>query len=288
MPSGKQPSIVTVEPETNPMLEHQKSSKPLATPIPSATVMVIRDGAEGLEVFMLVRNRMVDFASGALVFPGGKVDASDEIDAWTDLAPLEVSHPQRSYWVASVRETFEETGLLIADHRGSGSAIGASDATRITAASQTNVATGTLAFADLIAAEGLRIATQRMVHFAHWITPTTMPKRFDTHFFLASAPLGQNALHDGGETVESVWIKPLQAIAEAEAGARTLVPATTANLAKLAKARTVTEAFAQARSSRIVSITPVVSKADGGVRITIPADAGYDMTELFVPRAVPA
>ena len=131
-------------------------------------------------------------------------------------------------------------------------------------------------------------ATSRMVHFAHWITPATMPKRFDTHFFLAEAPVGQHAVHDGGETVESVWINPLQAIREAEAGTRTLVPATTLNLEKLGKAGSVKEAFAHARSSQIVSITPTVAKAEGGVRISIPANSGYDTTEVYVARPSPA
>ena len=269
------------------MPHSQPGVKAPPKPIPSATVMIVRDGAQGLEVFMLVRNRMVDFASGALVFPGGKVDADDGDARWADLAPMAASHPERSYWVASVRETFEETGLLIADQRG-GSSVTAADARRITATQQTHVAKATLPFSELIAAERLQLATHRMVHFAHWITPTTMPKRFDTHFFLAESPAGQIGVHDGGETVESVWIHPLQAIAEAAAGQRTLVPATTLNLEKLGRAKTVADAFAAARADRIVSITPAVAKAEGGVRISIPADAGYDTTDVFVPRPTPA
>jgi 8-oxo-dGTP pyrophosphatase MutT (NUDIX family) len=267
------------------MTNSQTDAKPT---IPSATVMIVRDGADGLEVFMLVRNRMVDFASGALVFPGGKVDASDRDPAWGELALLDAPHPERSIWVSALRETFEETGLLLANHSASGDLVDAREAIRITSAAQTAIADGSRRFAELIAAEGLALATQRMVPFAHWITPVTMPKRFDTHFFLAEAPAGQIAVHDGGETVESVWIQPLQAIREAEAGTRTLVPATTANLAKLAKAATVQEAFAQARTSQIVPITPTVHKAEGGVHIRIPADAGYDVTEIFVARATPA
>lgn len=270
------------------MPHNPTGAKPLQAPIPSATVMIVRDGVAGLEVFMLVRNRMVDFASGALVFPGGKVDAGDRHAAWSELAPLDAAYPERDYWVASVRETFEETGLLMADDGRTGAPVDAGQAVRITAAAQAGIADGSRDFAGLIAAEGLRIATRRMVHFAHWITPISMPKRFDTHFFLAEAPVGQHGLHDGGETVESVWIQPLQAIAEAEAGTRTLVPATTLNLEKLAKAKTVQEAFAQARASRIVSITPAVAKVEGGVRITIPTDAGYDTTDVFVARATPA
>ena len=268
------------------MADSKPERKPAGPPIPSATVLVVRDGAAGLEVFMLVRNRVVDFASGALVFPGGKVDAQDTSAVWADLAPLNAGHPERSYWVAALRETFEETGLLIAD-RGS-APLDAAAAIGITAQAQLAVANGARPFADLIAVEGLRIATGRMVHFAHWVTPVSMPKRFDTHFFLAEAPAGQIAVHDGGETVESMWISPRQALVDAEGGTRTLVPATGLNLEKLAKATTVKEAFAQARASRIVTITPTVAKADGGVTVSIPADAGYDTTSVFLPRPSPA
>ena len=264
-----------------------QAGKQQAPALPSATVLIVRDGVAGLEVFMLVRNRMVDFASGALVFPGGKVDPQDTTAAWASLAPLDAAHPARSYWVAAVRETFEETGLLIANRADTGASIEAGDAKMITAVAQAGVAGGSRVFADVIASEGLQIATQRMVHFAHWITPITMPKRFDTHFFLAEAPAGQTAVHDGGETVESMWIAPKQAVIDAAAGTRTLVPATTLNLEKLAKAATVKEAFAQAHASRIVTVTPSVAKAGGGVRIRIPSDAGYDTTEVFVPRPSP-
>ena len=270
------------------MADQKAESKPQAPPIPSATVLVVRDGVAGLEVFMLVRNRQVDFASGALVFPGGKVDVQDSNAAWRELAPVTAPHPELSYWVAALRETFEETGLLLADRVATGAPIEAARAIALTASSQMAVAEGARAFDDLIAVEGLRLATERMVPFAHWITPVTMPKRFDTHFFLAETPAGQVAVHDGGETIESMWISPRQALIDAEAGKRVLVPATGLNLEKLAKARTVNDAFAQARASRIVPVTPSVAKAEGGVRITIPADAGYETTSVFVARATPA
>jgi 8-oxo-dGTP pyrophosphatase MutT (NUDIX family) len=257
-------------------------------PIPSATIMVVRDGAKGLEVFMLVRNREVDFASGALVFPGGKNDAQDEADAWEKLAPVTAAHPGRAYWVAAIRETFEETGLLLANRASDGAMIDALVARGITDTHQTRVAKGDVLFADLMAQHGLQLASSRLLPFAHWVTPTTMPKRFDTHFFLAAAPEGQTAVHDGGETVESVWIQPHQALDEANAGKRTLVPATALNLEKLASAATVAEAFEHARTSIITTITPTVKKADGGVLVTIPADAGYATTSVFVPRPTPA
>ena len=256
-------------------------------PIPSATVLVLRDGAAGLEVFMLVRNRVVDFASGALVFPGGKNDPQDDAAAWEALAPVSAAHPTRPYWVAAMRETFEETGLLLA-HAKDGSPIDGKRAAALTAASQTRVSGGAQLFADLIGREGLTLATERLVPFAHWVTPEAMPKRFDTHFFLAAAPEGQIAVHDGSETVESLWISPRQAIADGEAGKRTLVPATTLNLDLLAKSRSVAEAFAHARARRVVTVMPTMTKTPDGMLISIPADAGYDTTSVLVPRPSPA
>jgi 8-oxo-dGTP pyrophosphatase MutT (NUDIX family) len=221
------------------------------------------------------------------VFPGGKNDAQDADPAWDHLAPVQVAHPARPYWVAAMRETFEETGLLLA-HTATGEPVPAARAVSLTAQAQMRVAGGAQRFSDLIQSEGLRLATDRLVPFAHWVTPETMPKRFDTHFFLAAAPDGQIAMHDGGETVESLWIGPLQAIANAEAGKRTLVPATTLNLELLAQSRTVADAFAHARERRIVTVMPSVAKAYGGVTISIPADAGYKTTSVFVPRPTAA
>jgi 8-oxo-dGTP pyrophosphatase MutT (NUDIX family) len=259
-----------------------------AKPLPSATVMVVRDGADGVEVFMLVRNRQVDFASGALVFPGGKVDAQDVAPRWAALARGAGERPERSYWVAALRETFEETGLLIADRGSDGLPVEANIAARITSADQFRVARSERAFADVLDGAGLVLGVGRLQPFAHWITPVTMPKRFDTHFFLAEAPVGQNAIHDGGETIESVWIAPRQALAEGEVGKRVLVPATSLNLEKLATARNVADAFRIARATPIVAITPTVAKVEGGVRISIPSNAGYQTTTVFVPRPSPA
>ncbi len=269
------------------MTEPAPPRKASPAPIPSATVLVLRDAPGGLEVFMLVRNRQVDFASGALVFPGGKVDGRDQGAAWTDLAPVPSAHPTRDYWVAALRETFEETGLLLADHS-DGRAIDHAEAAVLRSAHRTGVADASQAFADVLAKAQLRLATARLVPFAHWITPDGMPKRFDTHFFLAHAPLGQHAEHDGGETIESMWIRPADAVRDAQAGRRTLVPATELNLEKLAEAKTVAEAFARAKAAAIVPVMPTVARAEGGTLIRIPAGAGYARTEVLIKRANPA
>jgi hypothetical protein len=114
-----------------------------------------------------------------------------------------------------------------------------------------------------------------MVPFAHWITPTFAPRRFDTWFFLAEAPEDQIALHDGSESVDSVWIAAQQAIDEATAGRRTLVHATTKNLELLAEGKTVVGALSQATERKIVTVQPWVESRDGKRYLHIPPDAGY-------------
>jgi hypothetical protein len=121
-----------------------------------------------------------------------------------------------------------------------------------------------------------------MVPFAHWITPEPMPKRFDTHFFLVTAPVSQLGAHDGAESVEGLWIAPQQALAEAEAGRRTLVFATRMNLAKLARYRTVAEAVAATRAKPVVTVVPRVKRTPEGRWLQIPAEADYGVTEVFV------
>src|SRR5258708_7116267 len=128
---------------------------------------------------------------------------------------------------------------------------------------------------DLAEAEDLEIATDLMTPFAHWITPTFAPRRFDTWFFLAEAPEDQAALHDGSESVDSVWIGAQQAIDEAKAGKRTLVHATLKNLELLAEGDTVVGAISQASERKIVTVQPWVETRDGKRFLHIPEGAGY-------------
>jgi hypothetical protein len=137
-------------------------------------------------------------------------------------------------------------------------------------------------FADILRGEGLTLALDLMVPFAHWITPEPMPKRFDTHFFLIAAPMSQLGAHDGAESVEGLWIAPQQALAEAETGTRTLVFATRMNLTKLARYRTVAEAVAATRARPVVTVVPRVKRTPEGRWLQIPAEADYGVTEVFV------
>jgi hypothetical protein len=139
---------------------------------------------------------------------------------------------------------------------------------------------------DLVEAEDLELATDLMVPYAHWITPTFAPKRFDTWFFLAEAPEDQIALHDGSESVDSLWIQPQVALAEASGGKRTLVHATTKNLELLCEARTVAEALSQASQRKIVTVQPWVEEREGKRFLRIPEGAGYRNLMREMPPVV--
>jgi 8-oxo-dGTP pyrophosphatase MutT (NUDIX family) len=249
---------------------------------PASTVVILRDGAGGIEVFMVVRHHQIDFASGALVFPGGKVDAEDSDAAWDDLSALAPAAPDRSFFVAAGRETFEEAGLVLARRRGTQEIVDADAADRLVETHRARLLKGETSFVDIVRGEGLVLAADLMVPFAHWITPERVPKRFDTHFFLVAAPVAQLGAHDGGESVEGLWITPQQALGEAEAGTRTLVFATRMNLTKLARYRTVAEAVEVTRAKPVVTVIPKATSTAEGRLLQIPAEADYGVTEVFV------
>jgi 8-oxo-dGTP pyrophosphatase MutT (NUDIX family) len=260
-----------------------EKSAPILPPLPAATVVILRDGPAGIEVFMVVRHQEIDFASGALVFPGGKVDAQDSANAWAELAPYAGAGPDRAFVVAAARETFEEAGLVLARRRGGDTMLGAEAAHRLVETYRARLLAGATTFLDLVRAEDLLLATDLMVPFAHWITPERVGKRFDTHFLLVVAPVAQLGAHDGGESVEGFWIAPQQALRDAEAGARTHVLPTQMNLTKLARYASVAEAVAATATSPIVTVTPRIERTATGRKLHIPAEAGYGVTEVLVP-----
>ena len=253
-----------------------------AAPRPATTVLLLRPSVPGepnsdLEVFMVVRHHQIDSFSGALVFPGGRLEDADgdaRLRARCGGAD-KIADAELKFRVAGVREAFEECGVLLARKRGQRALIAAADLEGIEKRWRTKLAKDEASIVDMVEAEDLEIATDLMVPFAHWITPTFVPKRFDTWFFLAEAPEDQVALHDGSESVDSVWIGAQAAIDEAAAGKRTLVHATLKNLELLAEGKTVAGAIAAAGSRKVVTVAPWVEVRDGRKWLHIPPDAGY-------------
>lgn len=249
-----------------------------AAPRPASTVLLLRERA-GIEVFMMVRHYQIEFASGALVFPGGSVDKGDrEIAATPELYSLQdpADAEDLTFRIAAIRETFEESGILLARQRGGEAMIAADHAVEIADRHRVGLCEGKIAFASIIADNDLVLAPDQLEYYARWITPTALPKRFDTRFFLAKAPPDQLGRHDGRESTDSIWISPREAVEGGASGRFKLPFPTTRNLIKLDKSRTVDAALAETRGTPVVTVEPVMSM-DGDTRIlTIPAEAGYD------------
>jgi 8-oxo-dGTP pyrophosphatase MutT (NUDIX family) len=243
--------------------------------------MLLRDGEGGLEVLMVERHHEIDFVAGALVFPGGRVD---DADASPELAArcngvAALSDEQRAMRVAAIRETFEEVGVLLARRRGDPGLIDATTLRGIESRHRDALNAGEVTMAVIAEQEDLELACDRLVPFAHWITPLFMPKRFDTWFFLVEAPPDHVAIHDGHESVDSLWITPADADAERSAGRRSIIFPTLLNLRKLGRAGSVADAFAAARRETIVAVLPRVEKRGDTPTMVLPADAGYELVE---------
>jgi len=232
---------------------------------------------------MVVRHHQIDFASGALVFPGGKADPQDFDDA---LLPYLHGAPQerdmRAIQVSAIREAFEECGVLLAREAGSSDIISGARLAELDRCREP-LNSGSLTLLDFLRDHALVLACDTLVHFAHWITPEMMPKRFDTHFYLAMAPADHVALHDGYESVDSVWIDPSDAIAEAAAGTKTVIFPTLRNIEMLATSPTPTDAIAAAHNRTIVPVLPWTERRENGTFLCIPPEAGYAISEEQMP-----
>lgn len=258
--------------------------------LPSSTVLMIRDGepgtTAGLEVFMVKRNHAIDFASGAMVFPGGKLAQgdSDPVLMGRHARPGSFDPQLTPFAFGAIREAFEESGLLLARPKGSGKLLSAEEVEKLDHW-RDPLNRGEKSLRDMAEAEGLDYALDSLVPFAHWITPEVMPKRFDTWFFLARAPEGQIGVHDGSESVESEWLGAQAALDAWEAKQRVIVFATRMQLVKLARSKTVDEALQASAKDPIVDVMPVLDKVSfSEPHLRIPAEAGYGVTEVPLSR----
>lgn len=267
------------------------SSASTSTPSParlSATVLLLRDGPAGLEVYVMVRHHQTGFAAGALVFPGGKLTPEDaDPCVRTRCSGMDqVPEGQVALRVAAIREAFEECGVLLARSRGSNSPLSPQRVAELGLRYRKPLDRGELGIGQMLEVEDLELVGEALVPFAHWVTPVHLPQRFDTYFYLAAAPTDQLAAHDGSELVDSIWLRPAEALAQADAGSRMLMLPTRANLQRLGAYRSVAEALASARLQPIVTVLPGLVETSEGPRLRIPAEAGYAITD-FSPGTPP-
>jgi 8-oxo-dGTP pyrophosphatase MutT (NUDIX family) len=226
-------------------------------PVPAATVLLIRDGDDGIEVFMVERNSSMHFAS-ALVFPGGLVDPEDTDDALIARCDgvAGLSKDEAALRIAGVRETFEECGVVLARHTSGDTVLEGDEAAAFYDKYHVALNAGDVGWGEIIAKEDLILCCDRMAYFAHWITPEGRPKRFDTHFFLARMPRRQHAAHDGNESVQSVWLRPPSAVEAGEKGERIVMFPTRLNLELLEVNATVEAAMEVTAGREIVTVLP--------------------------------
>ena len=234
---------------------------------------------------MIRRHDKMEFMSGAFVFPGGKTDRQDEdprLLALCDGPNDDIS----VYRIAAVREAFEECGVLLARRAGQEALVSGKDLLRLEHwRSRVHEREATLY--DFLTAEGLRLACDMLIRFAHWITPLIMPRRFDTQFFLVAAPADQLLAHDGHESVDSLWIRPQDAERAAKEGTHNIIFPTLCNLQKLGMSSTVAEATEAAQTSEIIEVLPTREKADGDYFLVLPVAAGYPVNRIKLPKQAP-
>jgi len=212
-----------------------------------------------------------------LVFPGGKASPDDFDPAVADLADgiSGRTTEQRAVGVAAIREAFEEAGVLLARDENTAQLV---SETRLALLDRYRepMEKGEISLTQMLRQERLRLSCDQLVHFAHWVTPKHMPRRYDTHFFLARAPLGHAGQHCGRESVDSLWVRPEEAIARRREW-RIMFP-TRLNLMKLAPSYTVDQALSRARAEPPVTVEPWIEETPDGKRLRIREDAGYELT----------
>ncbi|QDL38558.1 NUDIX hydrolase [Rhodoferax sediminis] len=254
-------------------------------PIPSATVLMLRDAPHGLEVFLLKRHGLSDVLGGAYVFPGGKMDRQDmgfvgRLDQPTRVLHETLGEPQLSeaqaaaLYVAAIREVFEEAGVLFA----------ALEAV-LTPESWASLHAGR-PFGEVLDLVDAPLAVAGLVPWSRWITPVASVrarKHFDARFFVAAVPPGQEPVHDQHEATESVWLAPQRALREYWEGRIQLAAPQIMSLALLSRYRDVAGVLAEARGRKPPCIHPEVFDQGGIHIVCYPGDEGHSMRSRVIP-----
>jgi 8-oxo-dGTP pyrophosphatase MutT (NUDIX family) len=254
----------------------------MTEPRQAATVLLLRDGAPGLEVYLLRRTRGMPFAGGMTAYPGGGVDPRDgDVEtAWAGPAPAQWAaafgcdeRTARELVCAAVRETFEEAGVLLAGLPEDGGVPGAvvPDVSGDDWEEQRQaLLSRELSLAELLAGRGLVLRADLLRPFAHWITPPVEPRRYDTKFFVAALPVGQEARDVSGEADEASWLTPSAALAEVSAGVRPMMPPTIHTLGQLDRFSDVAAALAGSPPDPMEPISPTFEETLEGKWAVLP------------------
>jgi len=268
--------------------EFAEGGRTPAVPRDAATVILLRQ-APDVEALLLRRTDALEFAPGACVFPGGSVDERDgdrQIGetGWAGPAPTEFAEQMhtsadraRALVCAAVRETFEESGVLLAGP--APTALVEGDATLDH--DRRALLDGSCSLAELLARRGLVLRADLLTPWARWITPEFSPRRYDTWFFAAAMPAGQvTALTGGagpesGESVSATWMRPADALEAARTGQITLLPPTAVTLAELAAHRDVAGILAQRR--RITPLLPRLVVEEERAWLALPHEPEYPL-----------
>lgn len=268
-------------------LPHAQSNVSAVELRPAASVILLRDTAGGMEVLMLQRTRAASFVPGNHVFPGGAVDPKDYSNAvlerchgYDDAAASRILGLPRgglAFWIAAIRECFEEAGLLLA---GQGSHPLANlkhlPHWEELPSWRHRLHRGEASILDLCRAFDLQLCVNQLRYFSHWITPLGNPRRFDTRFFVARAPEEQTARHDGLEAVNSVWVQPKEALELHHEGKFPLVYATRSTLQRLAEFSAVEAVLDYAKRQRkVATIMPRIGSGRAGRRVIGPGEPVY-------------
>ena len=237
--------MLYTSPDLNGVSKRLQSVQPIRA---AATIVLVRSALDGFEIFMVRRTTRAVFGGGMYVFPGGRVDGDDHLQRYDVLStgPSANQWPQqralgnewRGYWIAGIRECFEEAGMLLA-YDGEGmwlDDLGGMLKRRLATYRQ-QVHDRVIMLADVCEKEHLRLAIDRVHYWERWVTPQGSPRRFDTRFFVAQAPERQLGRHDDGETVDSRWITPADAITQSDQGAFGLMSVTRRQLTVLSSYR---------------------------------------------------
>jgi 8-oxo-dGTP pyrophosphatase MutT (NUDIX family) len=249
-----------------------------APPRPASTIVLVRDGDDGPEVLLLRRHGRSGFAAGAWVFPGGTVDKEDREPLIADrldgpspeewAARMELDDPAEAlgFVVAAIREAFEETGILLSSDAGVAADAESLDVARRALLSEV------VGMRQVAVTRNVRLAADRMVYLAHWVTPEPEPRRYDTRFFLA--PVGADALcvpHEA-EMTESIWLTPAVAVEHFRSESLKMLPPTVHTLRRLARYGSVDEMLSALGSAPVPMILPVMRRQGDGVAIVLPPE----------------